>query len=503
MDNFLEEFKKLKEKVEALEKRTLSSLKLDSLSTKTLSILEGGNSPTYYTIFQGGDQTNNVIYTLPTADGTPGQVLSTNGLGILSWINVTGGGGSSYGVNVGTGVGIYKQLNGSALEFKSLLGNGISFNNGANEITIINADKGSTAVSLHETTYNHNNIHTHSNKALLDTYTQTETDLADAVSKKHSRLHDLTSTTDHTSTATPGKLFKADSNGLPIEATNTDAEVSNAVSKAHDPLTVTDGTTIDFTLTGQNLTGEVKEASITESKLSLSDVTTLDVSTTKHGFVPKAPNDTSQFLRGDGTWADPKNNLDTRYLQLVYTPTTAIKPNTNSITALQFQSFDGTSIFNIDTTNGRIGIGTTSPTSKFDVAGTVKLRGTTSGSGLYVNSSSNIGIGTTTPNTKLHVNGSVSIGLTTKTANYTMTTSDCVILADATSSAITITLPSAANTGMIVHIKKVDSSANVVTISRAGTDTIEGVNTVSLSVRYSSRTFVANGGGLWLVLASS
>ena len=33
MDNFLEEFKKLKEKVEALEKRTLSSLKLDSLIT--------------------------------------------------------------------------------------------------------------------------------------------------------------------------------------------------------------------------------------------------------------------------------------------------------------------------------------------------------------------------------------------------------------------------------------------------------------------------------------
>ena len=33
MDNFLEEFKKLKEKVEALEKRTLSSLKLNSLTT--------------------------------------------------------------------------------------------------------------------------------------------------------------------------------------------------------------------------------------------------------------------------------------------------------------------------------------------------------------------------------------------------------------------------------------------------------------------------------------
>jgi hypothetical protein len=39
----------------------------------------------------------NVTYTLPTADGTSGQVLSTNGSGTLSWAtDATGGGGSSY-----------------------------------------------------------------------------------------------------------------------------------------------------------------------------------------------------------------------------------------------------------------------------------------------------------------------------------------------------------------------------------------------------------------------
>ncbi len=42
---------------------------------------------------------------------------------------------------------------------------------------------------------------------------------------------------------------------------------------------------------------------VKDSVLSTSDITTNDVSTTKHGFVPKAPNDTSKFLRGDGTWA--------------------------------------------------------------------------------------------------------------------------------------------------------------------------------------------------------
>ena len=43
----------------------------------------------------------------------------------------------------------------------------------------------------------------------------------------------------------------------------------------------------------------------TEANLSLSDVTTADVSTSAHGFTPKAPNNTTQFLRADATWATP------------------------------------------------------------------------------------------------------------------------------------------------------------------------------------------------------
>ena len=39
----------------------------------------------------------NVTYPLPTADGTSGQVLTTNGSGTLSWsTDATGGGGASY-----------------------------------------------------------------------------------------------------------------------------------------------------------------------------------------------------------------------------------------------------------------------------------------------------------------------------------------------------------------------------------------------------------------------
>lgn len=52
-----------------------------------------------------------------------------------------------------------------------------------------------------------------------------------------------------------------------------------------------------------NASGQPSYSAVVEADMSLSDVTTLNVSTTKHGFVPKAPNDTTKFLRGDATWS--------------------------------------------------------------------------------------------------------------------------------------------------------------------------------------------------------
>ncbi len=48
---------------------------------------------------------------------------------------------------------------------------------------------------------------------------------------------------------------------------------------------------------------------VVEADLNLTDVTTANVSTSAHGFVPKAPNDTTKFLRGDGTFAVPTGGL--------------------------------------------------------------------------------------------------------------------------------------------------------------------------------------------------
>jgi len=88
----------------------------------------------------------------------------------------------------------------------------------------------------------------------------------------------------------------------------TDAQlvvIGNTSGTNTNDVSVTDGSTIDFTLTGQSLTAEVKDNSITEAKQLLADNTTNNVSTAKHGYAPKLPNDATKFLDGTGTYSTP------------------------------------------------------------------------------------------------------------------------------------------------------------------------------------------------------
>jgi len=63
----------------------------------------------------------------------------------------------------------------------------------------------------------------------------------------HARQHAITATADHTSGATAGKLLKADANGLPIDASNTDTQLANTV-RQFTPQTLTDQAAIDWDL---------------------------------------------------------------------------------------------------------------------------------------------------------------------------------------------------------------------------------------------------------------
>lgn len=60
------------------------------------------------------------------------------------------------------------------------------------------------------------------------------------------------------------------------------------------------------------------------------------------------------------------------------------RPSANSTTALQLQNASGTPILNVDTTNSRVGIGTTAPTTRMDVAATLtNTSGIVGGASVY------------------------------------------------------------------------------------------------------------------------
>ena len=83
-----------------------------------------------------------------------------------------------------------------------------------------------------------------------------------------------------------------------------------------------------------------------------------------------------------------------------------------------------------------------------------------------------------------------------KTADYTITETDSNIqvLADASSGGITITLRAVSGLdGYVVKVKKIDSSANTVTVDGSGAEVIDGAATQVIAAQWTSLSLVTNG----------
>jgi len=84
------------------------------------------------------------------------------------------------------------------------------------------------------------------------------------------------------------------------------------------------------------------------------------------------------------------------------------------------------------------------------------------------------------------------------TSTYTVNSSAHYVRANATSGAFTVTLPSASlNIGRKIIIKKIDASANAVTVGIMGSDTIEGSTSVSLAAQWDKVIVIGGTSGSW------
>jgi len=93
--------------------------------------------------------------------------------------------------------------------------------------------------------------------------------------------------------------------------------------------------------------------------------------------------------------------------------------------------------------------------------------------------------------------GTYVAAVATKTTAYAAVAGD-VILADATSAPLTVTLP-VPSLNALVTVKKVDASTNNVTIARHASETIDGGASAALAVRYASVDVISNGTD-WFVI---
>ncbi len=96
--------------------------------------------------------------------------------------------------------------------------------------------------------------------------------------------------------------------------------------------------------------------------------------------------------------------------------------------------------------------------------------------------------------------GSVNVTDTVTVTTNTNLDAETIVLVNASSGATTITLPSATSYANKVYtIKKIDSSANEVTVDGLGNETVDGETTKTIAFQNTAMQLVSNGASWYII----
>jgi hypothetical protein len=198
----------------------------------------------------------------------------------------------------------------------------------------------------------------------------------------------------------------------------------------------------------------------------------------------------NQTVAGSKVFSDAATTLSSANAHLSFGPTTG-----NANASIYHDSSNGTLQNNV----GSFTFLNTSASGALAFATNGAFR-------VYCTPGGPIGVGTTNPasTTALDVVGvarasGFATAYAVKTANFSFATTDGFLAIDATAGAVTGTLPAASSVvaGRRFTAKKIDATANLVTIAAAGADTIDGVATAAIGVQYVSASVISDGVSKW------
>jgi len=173
------------------------------------------------------------------------------------------------------------------------------------------------------------------------------------------------------------------------------------------------------------------------------------------------------------------------------------------------QTFSNTNVFSsgTNTFGSATGTGTNGFSSGATTTGNTKT--VNIGTGGLSGSTTNIAIGSsvsgatsTTALNGITTAAGIRQALATKNAAYTLTTLDYTVLGNATTASFSLTLPTSVGaTGQVYIIKKVDSTANTVTITTTSSQTIDGTANKVLSSQYDGFQLQSDGAN-WMIIGN-